>query len=309
MNDKALQATIIGCISLIFWSFSATMAAFLQEIPAFEIITITFGLCFIISATKLTLTKQWHRVHHPLYIWLIGTIAIFGADITFVSAFKYAPAAQVDLINFLWPIFLILFVALLPNESISKKHIIATIIAFDGIYLLFSGDNSSYFSSQYLLGYGLALSSALLWSGYSVFSRYHLQVSVDMMGMYCGIGALISLVVSWYFKSFALPSISQSTLMIFMGSSSTYLAFTFWDYGVKHGYIKILALLSYFTPLMSYFMLVLSGMIDWQMRVFFAFVTVTFAAIIGSTNFKQLLKQLKKQGPNAEKNSHRASSI
>lgn len=280
---KQRSATIIGCSALLFWSVSAVMASNLRNIPSLEVVGITFGVCFLVVGAKLTLKKQWSQIKQPLFLWIGGFLGIYLSDLTFIAAFKYAPPAQADLINFLWPMLLILFSSFLPSEKFSLKYFAAAIIAFYGVYFLISHDlDNSPFSIHYLKGYLLAFITAVLWSGYSLLSRHYNKAPVEMIGMYCGIGSAISLLLFLPSHEFVVPTLNQNLIMLFMGAASTACAFLFWDFGAKNGNIKTLGLLSYFTPILSYIMLIIFGIVAWQWYILIAFALVSCAAIVGS---------------------------
>ena len=121
-------ATVIGYSGLVLWSLSPLMVAQLNNIPTFEILTIALSISFFVIAVKLTVQKQWQRIKQPLLIWLVGVIGIYGNDLTYIAAFKYAPPAHVDLINYLWPIFVILGSGLLPSEKFTYRHLLAGLL-------------------------------------------------------------------------------------------------------------------------------------------------------------------------------------
>jgi len=254
-------ATLIGIAALFMWSLSASFVTYINNIPTFEIITLALSISFLLTAVTLTLKGGWHKIMgQPIILWIVGLLGVFGNDVTFIAAFKYAPALHVDLINYLWPIFVMLFSSLLPSERFRWPYLFACLLGFTGIYFVISNNiNVSHFNQEYLLGYALALADAMIWAVYTVVARHFRKTPVEMIGMYCGISAIFSLLTHFSYEVTVIPTISQWFIIFLMGLTTQGLAYFFWDIGVKRGDFRFLSILSYFTPVLSVAFLVLLG--------------------------------------------------
>ncbi|MFP3978986.1 hypothetical protein [Marinobacter sp. KMM 10035] len=76
-----------------------------------------------------------------------------------------APAVDVSLLAYLWPLFIVLMTLFLPSESLRKQHLLGVVLALTGCWLLIGG-NSSGFALRNLDGYLVAFSCALIWSAF-----------------------------------------------------------------------------------------------------------------------------------------------
>lgn len=210
-------------------------------------------------------TPNQYKFGQPWYLWLIGASTITISKISFVLAFRYAPAAQVDLINYLWPIMVVVFSSFLSRERLSIAHVIASCFGFLSIYVLFSDDHGYiYFQNQHAIGYFLALLAALFWAFYSMFSRHQQNSSPILIGAYTGITALLSLIVHVFYESSVLPTALEWVQLMIFGIGLSGLAYSLWDKGIKSGNFKLLTIFSYFTPLCSIFALILFGYATWS---------------------------------------------
>ncbi|KTD14301.1 EamA family transporter [Legionella israelensis] len=279
--------TWIGYTALVFWALAAPFAVRIKNIPVFETLTIVFTVSFLFSATRLTLLKQWSKLKQPWLLWLIGFLGIYGNDLLYLAAFKHAPAAQADLINYLWPVIVILFTGLLPDEKLSLRHIIAASMGFAGVFVLIN-KNGQGFDSQYLFGYILAFLDAIVWSVYTLVARRYGKSPVEMIGMYCGVGALCSLIIHFYFEPHYLPTGSQWIILIMMGMTTQCLAYFFWDFGIKRGDFKLLSILSYGNPILSIGFLIFFGMAEPTIELIIACLLVTAGGIIGIIPWQSL---------------------
>lgn len=272
--------TCIGYTALVFWVLAAPFTVRIKTLPLFETLAIIFYISFSLSALKFSINKHWSRLKQPLLVCLIGFVGVYGNQLLYIASFKYAPAAHADLINYLWPILIILLTGFLPKEQLSIRHIIAACLGFSGVYvLLFRGATG--FDHHYLLGYLLAFSGAVVWSVYSITARFFAKLPVEIIGLYCGLGCLCSLITHLLIETPVMPKVDQWGVLGLMGVTTQGLAYFFWDFGVKHGDFKRLSLLSYGNPILSIVMLILLGMAKPTLELLIACLLVTAGGFIG----------------------------
>lgn len=260
-NLSVRRATYLGLGALGMWTVEPLLISEVNNLPIFEVLAIIFASSFSMTAVRLTLKRKWHLIfRQPLYIWVAGILGICVSDFAYIYGAQHAPIAHVDLIDYLWPCLAICFTSMLPKETLSPQHLIGAVCGFLGIYVLISkevalnGLNVSYF-----IGYGLALFGAILWSGYSAFSRYFKAVPTEMIGMYCGMGALISLILHFQFETFVMPTVQEGSMAVITGITGAGIAYQLWDHGVKFGDVYLLSMLTYVARICAMALLVMFG--------------------------------------------------
>lgn len=282
-NTRYSTATFIGYIGVLFWAFSALFNVFLRDIPTFEIITAAYGIASMGIFLKVALKNEWYKFKQPLAIYLIGLLGIFGNDIFYIAAFKQLPAVQADLINYLWPIVLVVFSGFLPKEKFNLYHIFAALLAVIGTYFLLThGSGLGGFNLHYIWGYSLAISGVAVWCFYVLVSRNFPKIPIEMVAMYCGIGAVLSLCLHYKLEPTVLPSAREWCILILMGLTSQGLAYVFWAYGIKKGNLVLLSILSYGNPILSVLLLVAFGYAGLSSSVFVASIFITLAGLVAA---------------------------
>lgn len=147
----------------------------------------------------------------------------------FLQAMTLAPAVEVSLIAYLWPLFIVLFSSLLPGESLKTRRMIGAFMAFLGCWLLI-GRNGGGFSADNLDGYLVAFACALIWSSYSVLSRLVKSVPTDAVGWFCGVTAVLAWVCHFLWEQTVWPaSWIQWVGVIGLGLGPVGIAFFTWD--------------------------------------------------------------------------------
>lgn len=282
-NLSSRTATLLGYGGLFIWAVSAVFVTHTKNIPTFEILTITYSISFLLTAIVLTWRKEWYKVKQPLVVWLIGIFGIYGNEILYLSSFKYAPPAQADLINYLWPVFVVLFSGFLPRERLTWNHYLAVLLGFLGIYILITeGHGLTNFNAEYLLGYLLALAAATLWSVYILAVRAVKHIPTEMIGMYYGVGMIVSLIIHLGFeKVTVIPTNQQWLSLLFMGLTAQGAAYFLWDYGVKQGNFQLLSILSYGNPIISVLLLVIFHLAQPSLSLLIASILVAVSGAVG----------------------------
>lgn len=270
--------TILGLSAITMWGCLALLAVLTKEVPAFLLL----ALCFAISAALLFLKRLFTR--QPLFTrptltpmqWLSGIAGLFGFHFCYFMALKFAPAIQVSLIVYLWPLLLTLLVAP-PDQKI--KALLGGSLGFAGVALVILQRDSSGTADlswdAVLPGYLLAISCALIWSLYS-WSLSKSQGSSDDIGWLSVAVALLALTAHFALEEPALGQLTREELFgaLLLGLGPVGGAFYLWDIGMKRGNQALLAVSSFAAPLITALTLVVAGISQWSMSVLLALILV-----------------------------------
>jgi drug/metabolite transporter (DMT)-like permease len=138
-------------------------------------------------------------------------------------------------------------------------------------------------SSSALAGYGVALLSALTWSGYSVLSRLFAKVPSSAVTLYCAATAIAAAFAHLALEDTVWPqSTAQWLAVLGLGIGPVGLAFYVWDHGCKHGDLRVLGVSAYFAPLLSTILLVAFGLAAGSPVLWLAAFAITAGALLAS---------------------------
>src|SRR5262245_10574812 len=221
-------------------------------------------------------------VGFPPRLWLLGVGGLFGYHALYFAALQLAPPAEANLVNYLWPLLIVLLSAPLAGERLGWPHLLGALLGFVGVALLALSRGVT-FTGTYALGYALALSCAFTWSLYSVLSRRFGETPTDAISAFCTVSAALSLLCHLMFERTVWPGSTTAWLAVLaLGLGPAGSAFYLWDHAVKRGDIRALGALSYATPILSTALLIVCGVAEPTIALLLAALLVTAGAVLAS---------------------------
>jgi drug/metabolite transporter (DMT)-like permease len=253
-------ATLIGLTAILMWSLLAALTVATGKIPAFQLAAMTFGMGALVGPlTWIGRPGAIRALRQPPLVWMVGVGGLFGYHALYFLALRLAPPAEAGLLNYLWPLLIVLFSALLPGERLARHHVIGAILGLIGTALLFTGNDAGFAPGQ-VPGLIAAFVAAFVWAAYSVMSRKLKSVPTDAVAGFCLATALLAALVHGLVEVTVWPeTLAQWFAIITLGVGPVGAAFYAWDLGMKRGDIRVLGAASYATPLLSTMFLILVG--------------------------------------------------
>lgn len=258
---NATSATAVGVIAIVLWSSLALLTTLTEGIPPFQLLTLGFGVAFLASLLILGRRgiagfSSWRQ---PWAVWATGFVGIFVYHALYFFALKAAPAAEASLINYLWPLLLVLLSAFSAGEQLHKRQVLGALLGLAGTAFILQQRAADTGAAMPIAGYLAAFGCALIWAGYSVFNRRFSAVPSSIIGGICGMVTVAGLVCHLAVETTVQPDISQWLAIVVLGLGPVGLAFFAWDHATKRGSLATLGALSYLAPLLSTLLLITVG--------------------------------------------------
>ena len=280
---------LAGCGAIALWGALATLSVLAGPVPPFQMVAMTFTLGAAIGMVRARIRGLPLRdlMRWPARVWLLGIGGLFGYHALYFAALQLAPPAEANLVNYLWPLLIVLLSAPLAGERLGWPHLVGALLGFVGVALLAFSRGVS-FGGAYALGYLLALGCAFAWSLYSVLSRRFGETPTDAIASFCLAAAVLSLVCHLLFEHTVWPATPTAWLAVFaLGLGPTGGAFYLWDHAVKRGDIRALGALSYAAPILSTALLIACGLAQPTSALLLAALLVTAGAVLASREMWQ----------------------
>jgi drug/metabolite transporter (DMT)-like permease len=280
------RATLLGFGAVALWALLALFTAATGPVPPFQLLAMTFAIGGGLGIlTWIQRPGAASALRQPPRIWLLGVAGLFGYHALYFAALKLAPPAESGLINYLWPLLIVLFSALLPGERLRLAHVIGALLGLAGVVVLVIGRGTLEARPEYLPGYLCAFACAFVWAGYSVLSRRAGGVPTDAVAGFCLVTALLGLICHLAFETTVWPQTGMQWLAVLgSGLGPVGAAFYLWDVGMKRGDIRMLGVGSYAIPIASTLILVAAGYAEPTVSLAVACALIAAGALVATVS-------------------------
>ena len=296
--NTTTKATLIGATAIVMWGTLALLTQLTEgRVPPFQLMAITFSIAFLLMLGRWRIQGHWGTRYfkQPASAWAISLLGIFGNHFCYFMAMTMAPAVEVSLIAYLWPLAMVLLSALLPDQHLKAPQLAGALLAVFGCWLLV-GKGSNGFNSEYLSGYLFAFGCVILWSSYSVANRLVAAVPTDAVGWFCAVTAVLSLFCHWLWEDTQWPATTWQWIgVVALGLGPLGVAFFTWDYGVKFGHLATLGILSYAAPLISVTLLVLANKAEASWSLLWACIAIVGGSALAGLSMRRQAKRAQAQ--------------
>jgi drug/metabolite transporter (DMT)-like permease len=248
---------LYALITISLWSLSAYFSAHLRRVSPFVLVGISFTLAGLMGIRYL---RTWKA---PLVVFAIGIGGLFGYQVLYFLAFQHAPAVEVNLINYLWPLFVVLLSPVyLKGYALRWNHILGAVVGLCGAAVIVTG-GALHFNLGSAPGYAYAAIAALIWASYSLLIKRFQPLPDSLVSGFCLSAGLLALAIAWG-SHLSAPQAwrltpSEWLFVILIGIGPHGIAFVTWNLALKHGDPRVIGSFSYLIPLLSTLILVVTG--------------------------------------------------
>lgn len=251
-----VRANMYGALAILLWSSTPLIFIYCSTIPPFMLAGLTSLVGFSVFLVKWFVKQEDIKGHFSIP-WLVIVFCVFGIGgyrALYLFSLGIVPVVEASLINYLWPVLIVLFSSFLKENTFKMRHIIGVVAGFCGVVVLLSRPEALF--SDLSSGHILAFIAAVMWAGYSVLTRLIPSYTGNAVPVSFLFSGILLLVTSVFTESFAAADWSQTPFVILMGLAAS-LGYFLWDAAMKHGHIQILGVSSYMTPLLATLLLIL----------------------------------------------------
>ena len=241
--------------AVLLWASLATLSAGLSHIP--PLLMTGIGL-LIGSLLALPLSRfQISKLKVSPKLLAIGVYGLFGFHLALFAALQNAPPVQANLVNYLWPLLIVVWAPAFTGGTLKLKHVLSAVAGFVGAALaILSG---AQLSGGLEIGYLYALIAAVIWATYSLLTKRFGSFSTSAIGTFAFASGLLAIAAHFVFEPAAAITSADWMILVVMGLGPLGGAFYLWDYALKHGSAQRVGLISFTTPLLSTLFLLLSS--------------------------------------------------
>ena len=245
-------------LAIPLWATWPTLALRALTIPAFECLTIAFLFGWLVLA-RLEKAPRTKGSSAPSAVSWVPAIAcalgLSGSNAFHILATHSIPAAEANLISYLWPVEIIGLGAVLQLFKLRPRHLVGLVMGFAGAVILMGGAVSLSFT-----GMSLAFLSGISWALYCLFRLIWKESPARVLQRGCAISTVLCAVLHLVLEPTVTPDLGALAASAAVGIVPLAVGNLVWDEGFRRGDSQLLAVMAYATPLCSALLLTALGM-------------------------------------------------
>lgn len=256
MNRLHTHPQVLALGAIVLWSSLATLGVALRHVPPFLLTGLSLLVGGLIALPLSGFKLSVWRV--PLPTLALGVYGLFGYHFLLFLALRHAPAVQANLVNYLWPLLIVVLApVLLPGLRLHWQHVVAALLGFAGAAVVILGrtqgtaDAAATDLAVGNWGYVAALAAAFMWATYSLLTRRVPAFPTAAIGGFAWVSGGLSLLCHVLMEPSVSLSLRDWALVVMTGLGPLGGAFFLWDKALKTGDARHIGVLSYLTPLLS----------------------------------------------------------
>ncbi|SEO83497.1 DMT family transporter [Paenibacillus sp. OV219] len=244
-------------ILLLLWgSVAAISKLVLGQLDSYQLLFYMNGvgvLSFLVIALfrrgKLKALSVW-RSKQLLLLTACG-LFVFLYDFLYLEALTRVPAVEASMLNYLFPIFIVLFAIPFHKERMNRYKLIAVLMGFMGTVLLTTKGDFTALRLTNLTGDLLAVLAAISWGLFTNLVKINKQ---DML-----LSTLYMTVISFVLSAFgmfvlsepALPHLTDFAGVFWLSMCNIVLGFFLYIQALRYSTASLVASFTFFTPFIT----------------------------------------------------------
>ncbi|MBK1667544.1 hypothetical protein CKO28_05800 [Rhodovibrio sodomensis] len=263
-NRDEKTAFLAAVFAVVLWGAMPVLRNLASAVPPLQMAAIALACAAAVEFGRGRLVEGRPAGTGPPVPWLrLGglAVALVGAIAFYFLALNLAPAAQVTLVTYTWPLMFVSASEILTRGRVRGVVLAGGAVAFAGCAALVLGDAGAGTAGLATLGgYLLGLASGSCWVVYSLLLRHGPTLGpgawprVFLLG--AGAAGLLHLGLEATLWPLPLHALAISAAI---GVGPYGLAFVAWAYGVRRGPARSVGLLAYAVPLVASALLIAIG--------------------------------------------------
>lgn len=246
----ALLATLLW--STVATAFKLGLAHFDHDVASLLTLSVFFSVIFllIISMSKTSRRAFPSSGRAFLISSLSGLLNPFLYYLILFKAYDLLPASEAQPLNYVWPITLSVFSALIFKYRLHTRQVAAMSLGFLGVVVISThGTFSLHLSNP--LGVCLAVGSSLIWAGYWVINIGDSRSAVQKMRLNFSFGFLYLLLFLGITGRWTLPDLTGVLCAVWIGLCEMGLPFILWMSALNLARAGSISHVVYLSPFIS----------------------------------------------------------
>ncbi len=256
-----MRPIVYALIAIVLWgTLAAVVGDALAGVGPFRLLFWSFAFAApTLVAAEVAQGRRVVDVLRPTTALVaLGLWGILGYHAFFYVALQRAPIVEANLLNYLWPLFMVLLAPVLARERLTPTAVVGALTGFAGAVLIVTQGKAIVPARAHLVGYACAFVAALAWSSFSVLLKRMGAQAEGRMPLFMVASLIGAAALALTEEGGLAPPPPRALLACaFLGVFPLGLAFVAWGKAMATGSAAKIGALSYLDPLLSTLLLAL----------------------------------------------------
>jgi len=252
-----LKGTIFALLCVALWALIPVVAKlgqssldnhqflFWSSLVSFTVIAVT-----VIVGGKIKFILQY-TIKEWLWLSFLGLLGTYIYYLFLYLGYSKATGMEVLVIQYTWPILIVVFSIFILKERLTYKKSLAVILGFIGVLLVLTKGNIADISINNPSVIALVAAGAACFALFSVLSKKVVKEPLGVVAVYFLVASIASLISMLCFSTFALPSTNEVPAILINGIMVNGFSYVLWLLALKSTEASYLAPFTFITPILS----------------------------------------------------------
>ena len=244
-------------LTVVLWSSAAAVSKlnlrYLSNLQALFYTSLFASICLfaiVLFQNKLNVIKKY-KIKDYWHFAYMGFIGVYLYYICFYASLIYSTAQEAFIVNYTWPIWVIIFAIIILKEKLRFKKILAILLGFIGVYFIMTNGQILTLSFTNLKGHVFALLGAVCYGLFSVIGKKSKYEHFTSMFFYYAFSLIFILATVLYFSHIPVLSLSELIGLFWIGGIASAIGYVTWFRALKYGRTSKMSNFIFLTPFIS----------------------------------------------------------
>lgn len=239
------------------WGTTAAVVKLIgSHLTGVQILFYSSAIAILSLAVIVTYQRKWRivrsygRKDYVRFAYM-AFIGVFLYYVLLYTALQLVPGQEAFIVNYTWPVWVVIFAAIVLREKLTIAKSVAIVLGFVGVYIVVTRGHITSFAVGAIGGNILALVAACAYGFFSVLSKRNNDDKVTSTFFFYVFAFVYTGVYLVLSSSFAVPTTRELPGLIWLGVATSGVAFVLWQLALKHGDTGTVSNIVFITPFLS----------------------------------------------------------
>ena len=224
---------VYALITVFLWATMAPAVKLMQDsVPTTEVLflagvfSVVFLLGRLIANGKVKEYRTFGARNYKVVLGL-GFLGFFVYEFLYYFGIAQLTASTACILNYLWPVMLVLFSCLILKEPFTTRKVLAMVASFLGVVVLSAGGNDQY-GAHPVLGIVGCIVAAVSYGLFSVLNKRE-DLDQDLcMPIYWGVTMVSGLIAGFVEGGWTMPDLKTWLILAWLGVMANAVGYLIW---------------------------------------------------------------------------------